>query len=33
MEVEDMDINDAEKKIHEQARVFEENFDYFVSIY
>jgi len=32
-EVEDMDINDAEKVIQKQAELFEEKFDYLCSIY
>ena len=32
-EVQDMDINDAEKVIQEQAQIFEKNFDYLKSIY
>ena len=32
-EVKDMDINEAEKVIQRQAEIFEDKFDYFVSIY
>ncbi len=32
-EVQDMDINGAEKIIQEQAQIFEKNFDYLKSIY
>ncbi|HEX17047.1 MAG TPA: glycosyl transferase family 2 [Thermoplasmatales archaeon] len=33
IEVKDMDVNSAEEVIQEQARIFEENFDYLLSIY
>lgn len=33
LEVRDMDVNEAERVIYHQAEVFEDNFDYMVSIY
>ncbi|KAA0008113.1 MAG: glycosyl transferase family 2 [Thermoplasmata archaeon] len=33
LEVKDMDVNEAERVIYHQAEVFENNFDYLVSIY
>jgi len=32
-ETEDMDLNEAERIIRDQARIFEDKFDYFLSIY